>query len=338
MQNSPRRRARAAALVSVSVGALVAVCGQAAGAPAALDRVPTEAMLVVAAPSLERLDKNIGNLVTAAEMPQASTPSQMLAMLGIKEGVDMSGSAALALMPGDMEAEVPPIVMLLPTKDYAGLMKSFGATAGAGVTEFVAAGETLFAKDVGDGYAAVGMDRALVERFDAAPGKGEAHAARLGATGRAVLDDADVVIVADFPAVTAMFGEGVNPFGGAFQQMFAGPGLIQNPAGRVSPVMDAVRRDATFGVVGITTSSMAATIDMAVQFREGSELFEATTAGGSSTGLLNALPQDPFILAYAIDVNAGGMRNLVRKVMAPEAGAGERPATQNILLGLIDVV
>ena len=338
IQNNARKAARPAVRLSVTIGALLALAGQAIGAPAALDRVPTDAIVVVATPSLERLDKNAGNLITAAEMPQMSTPSQLLGMLGLKEGLDMTGSAAIALMPGDMAAEVPPVVMLLPTKDYAGLLKSFGATAGEGVTEFVAAGETLFAKDAGGGYAAVGMMKEMVEKFDAAPGKGEAHAARLGVTGRAVLEDADVVVVADVPAFMATFGEGVNPFGGAFQQMFSGPGLIQNPAGRVSPLMDAIKRDATFGVVGLTTSSLAATIDAAVQFKEGSELFEATAAGGSSAGLLNSLPADPFIMAYGIDVNAGGMRNLVRKVMAPQAGEAEQPATQNILLGLIDVV
>lgn len=334
-----RRPAALAMRLTATIGALLTLAGHAWGAPpAALDRVPTDAIVVVAAPSLERLDKNAANLITAAEMPQISTPAQMLAILGLKDGLDMSGSVALALMPGDMGGDVPPVVMLLPTKDYAGLLKSFGATPGPGVTEIMAAGEKLYAKDAGGGYAAVGMMQALVENFDAAPGKGEAHAARLGATGRAVLDDADIVVVADVPAFMATFGEGINPLGGAFQQMFSGPGLIQNPAGRVSPLMDMIKRDATFGVVGLRASSMAATIDAAVQFKDGSDMAEATAAGGSSAGLLNSLPAEPFILAYGIDVNAGGMRNLVRKVMAPQMNEAEQPATQNILLGLIDVV
>ncbi len=330
------RGARRAVRLSGTVLGLCLCAGQAMGqASKALDRMPTDAIVVVTTPSLERLDKNASNLMTAAELPGMSTPSQLMGIIGLRDGLDMSGSMALALMPGDMGGDLPPVVMLLPVSDYGAMLKGFGATPGEGVTQIMAAGETLWARQVDGGFAAVGPIRELIEKFDDAPGKGEAHLERLGPTGRAALEDSDIAAIFDVPAFMATFGEGVNPLGGAMQQMFAGGGLVGNPADSMSPMMEAIKRDASFGVIGMRAAGLGATLDLAVQFRDGTEMSNAAQAGGNSTGLLSALPDDPFLVAFAVDASTPGMRQLIRTALSQGEAQGN---STSILLGMVDTI
>ena len=68
-------------------------------APPVLDRVPDNAMVVIAIPSADAAQKNIQALVTAAELPIPAVPqvADLLAMGGITEGLDTSKSAALVV-------------------------------------------------------------------------------------------------------------------------------------------------------------------------------------------------------------------------------------------------
>ena len=106
------------AAAGVACGLVAAAAAEAV--PPVMDRIPADALVVIATPSLERLDKSAQALTGMVNAPQP-IPSlrEALAMSGMNEGVDLTKSAALVVMPGDLEADTPPMVMLLPTTDFA---------------------------------------------------------------------------------------------------------------------------------------------------------------------------------------------------------------------------
>lgn len=268
--------------------------------PSALDRVPADAVVAIATPSLDRLDKNAQMLITAIGMPQLSTPSQLMGAIGLRAGVDMSRSAAIMMLPGNMEADAPPAVLLLPVSDYAAMLGAFGVTSAAGVATFNAAGEEMFAKDVGDGYAAISPLRAALDAYTGKAGNLAAHAIKVGAAGSQVASESDVALIIDSAAMSAMVGPDV----GAMMGMMMGPvaGMGADPralGGGLTKLM----QETTAIVMGLRAGSMGLHIDMAAQFKPGSPRHEAFSSVGQSRGLLKNLPGDPYILAFAMDVH-----------------------------------
>ncbi len=74
-------------------------------APPVLDRVPDNAMVVIAIPNAQEMQKHIQALVTAAELPIPAVPQiqDILAMGGVTQGLDLSKSAAMVVFAPDKE-------------------------------------------------------------------------------------------------------------------------------------------------------------------------------------------------------------------------------------------
>ena len=292
--------------VCVALLALVSV-GARAELPAALDRVPADAMAVIAMPSMERFDRNVSMLITATGMPQLSTPTQMMRMAGFGAGVDMSRSMAVMLAAGHMDADVPPAVMLLPVSDYGAMLAGFGAQGGDGITAFMAAGERMYAKQIAGGYAAISPMRDLLEGFDGAEGNLGAHAIRIGASGAEVASTSDIVVIADSAALSALMGAGMAPDLG----MLMGPlGGGLGGLGGVDGMLKSVLDESSAIVLGMRAGSMGMHMDAAAQFKRGTSRYEAFSGKGDSSGLMKRLPGDPFLLAFAMDTSDPRIRTL----------------------------
>lgn len=88
--------------VGLSLGWLAA---SAMAAPPVLDRVPDNAMVVIAIPNAQEMQKHVQSLVTAAELPIPAVPEvqDILAMGGVTKGLDLSKSAAMVVFAPDKE-------------------------------------------------------------------------------------------------------------------------------------------------------------------------------------------------------------------------------------------
>ena len=187
------------AAAGVAVGLLAA---SAQALPPVLDRVPTDALVVITTPSLDRLEGSSTALTNALSLPiPMPRLKDALAMGGVEAGVDASKSVAAVLMPGDLEGDVPPLVILIPTSDYAGLIGNFGAKAGAGVDEVMINGEPAFFRNVGDGYAVMSPLKPLAEGFSAKAGNAKAHEKAMGKSNQAIADASDLIIIANLEAL-----------------------------------------------------------------------------------------------------------------------------------------
>ena len=129
---------------------LLAGTGQAI--PPAMEKAPSDAVMIIAVPNPDKMQKNLQSLTTATELPLPMLGiSDGLAMLGIHGGVATDKSMAIAVMSipddGDDESE-PKILAIVPVTSYADFLDNFGAKPGAagGIDEFEVEFEPAFAR------------------------------------------------------------------------------------------------------------------------------------------------------------------------------------------------
>jgi hypothetical protein len=318
------------------VGALMcatALCGATAlaGLPAAMDLAPVEALAVVAVGKLADFNTHVSQLIGAVEAPAMMTPEQALGAVGLAGSVDMNGSAAVIVQRYDEEADHPELIVLLPVRDYKQMLAGFGEVTNAnGVDAFQIEGTPVFSKQVG-AYAALGNVENAVRAFQGKPGATAAFEARLGASGKELAASSDVVTFVNPQAAEPHIRKAME---GMSDQMgaMAGMGGAGGAAGaeqaqqQAKEAIDAFVRDATSAAVGMTFGAKGAGLSASMNFKAGSECAASCKPGGDATALLNRLPAQPFLFAFAVDMTAPLMRDWMKGMAAQgDAALAKQP-------------
>ncbi len=339
MRSAPMAAGLAMMLVPVAWGADVPV----------LDRVPADAAIVVTVPSISGLVSAIDWTSKTFNIPEEEGPfTEIKAFLGT-EGIDGQGSFALAILPGpdglDLSGvEPPPMVMLLPTKDHAALVKAWGGDAAQPIAEVdpLDMGEPGYAKNLGGGWTAVAMTSEMLESFKGEGGNSAGHLKLLGPSGRAAIEKSSVSVFVNIAYVAPMVREGFAQFKeqAGMMMMMAPPEQVDATMGMLQAVVDGFLRDGQAVVLGGAFGQAGLDWRMAAQFKEGSVLGGYFAGGGNASRLLAGLPNQPFLAAMALDTSAPGIKALLKRTA--EAGArvgGEmaaKPGLMDAILGQMD--
>jgi hypothetical protein len=299
--------------------------------PPAMDRVPADAQLVTTIRNLEQFHTSIESLarqigVDAEALDQLGTGRQILQT----PGLDPQGSAAMAIYSTREGSQN--FVAVLPVRDYRAFITGIGGQ-GDGIDEVDIHDQTFFVKDIGNGFAAAAPTRELVERFEGRPGNAAAHQQALGATGHAVIQDAGFFIVANIPALEPSIRQAVQQMAAQAQMMAAMMGGGGVDFQRVQEASDAFLRDATASIIGFRSGERGVRLDFGTQFREGSELAGYFDAQGDSGQIINSLPSNPYLLAFALDLRSPGVRQVLQQ-LAGAAGQDQQFQALNPLQAL----
>lgn len=321
------------------------VSGMALAVPPVLEKSPKDAMIVVAIPSAEKLEKSVQSLTTAAEFPFPLPGfEEMLAMGGITGGLDMTKSFAFVVMPpAEGEAADPSemdgrTVMLLPVTDYAAFLQNFNAKPGdaGGVDNVNVNGNDAFARNLGDGYAIVGPNKDIVTAFK--PGNPNVKA-DIGKLGERLADTADIVTVVNMEVARPFLQKGMEAAQQQMADQMAMMGMEGGGAGP-SPFMDwvtkAVVADAKTIVGGIKAGGLGASFEMAANFKEGSPMAAAFQAAGNAGSLMAKLPTTQYLLAGAIDTSSPGVKQMIRDMAAKLKESTPSDAPQMITGAIAD--
>lgn len=321
------------------------VSGMALAVPPVLEKSPKGAMIVVAVPSAEKLEKSVQSLTTAAEFPfPLPGLEEMLAMGGITGGLDMTKSFAFVVMPPADGQEADPAnmdgrtVMLLPVTDYAAFLQNFNAKPGdaGGVDSVNVNGNDAFARNLGDGYAIVGPNKDVVTSFK--PGNPTVKA-DMGKLGERVADTADIVTLVNMDVARPFLQKGMEA---AQQQMADQMAMmgVEGGNGGPSPMMDWVSKalvaDAKTIVGGIKAGGLGASLEMTANFKEGSPMATAFQAAGNAGSLLSKLPTTQYLLAGAIDTSSPGVKQMLRDMAAKLKESSPADAPQMITGAIAD--
>lgn len=305
------------------------VAGSASAMPAALDRVPADALVAVGITNVKQLKTDMDAFV--ALLPQRPDQFDQLDEVLNLDGVKADGSMAFAMMaPG--EGEEPGednLVLIAPVADYAAFVTGLGGQA-EGISEVDAFGRTMYVKDAGGGYAIISPLAELTETFDAAAGKTAAHLALIGPTGEGVADANDVFVMANIQALAPMIEEGMEESFDQAEQMaeMAGAQAEQMKAAinMGEEMLKGFVRDGQAGVMGFDFGTHGVTVDVAANFKAGSQSAGFFAAKGAAAKHFSKLPATNFFFAGAYDTSAPGLKNLMTeifdatKAMAPQGG------------------
>ena len=122
MKLQPRLAALAGLAISMCAPALLA------DVPPAMDRVPGATPVVIAVKNVKQFHSSLDKMAKMLKLPPGSMVGITKAGDFLKtDGLNTEGSAAIAMLKVGKEAEdEPPLVFVLPVKDYAAFAKSMG--------------------------------------------------------------------------------------------------------------------------------------------------------------------------------------------------------------------
>lgn len=351
-----RTKGLAKGLAKGLVGCVGMACGLfatlAAASPPVLDKVPTNAMAVIASSSIAQLQKNLASLATAVDSPvPIPGVDALLAQIGIEKGVDTSKSMAMVILGppnGGKNADGKPmsqaeleeatdknLFILVPTGNYNDFVGNFEVKPGTGVDTGTINGEPAYFKNVGGGYAAVSPGKGTLDTFDGKGGHQAAMDASLGKSGKAIADSADIFIVLNMDLARA------------FQPMIMdkiAEGMEGNPAalalegmkdGEMGKWIESMSKDAQTMIIGLKPDAMGVSMDMAMSFKPGSYMASAFSGTGNTGPLLSKLPNQSYFFAGAIDFSSPGIRKLwddFSAKVAAEAGPADEDGLIKVLL------
>lgn len=318
----------------MTAAALAAACGlvwsASAQVPASLDRAPLNTEVAVAIKNIAQFDARAKAMTDALGVVKEEADE--LTTLLATPGLNKDGSAALLLLPSAGEAgaagveQKPQMVLVLPVSDYNGFVKGLGGNEGAGVKEVTLkeelGGRTYFIKDIGGGFAAMAQTGEELEAFEGKGGNLEAHTKAMGKLGATINSASDLLIVANMEALRPKIEAGLKQMKEqtAMMAQMAGPGGEQL-VGQVAVLQmagEAVARDATVSIIGVSMGEKGLAFDMGAQFKEGSPTGKLFTSTGKAGALASRVPNLPFYFAFAADLSSAGMKQLLKDTVAAQ--------------------
>lgn len=320
---------RTSAWMSVTA-ALLASAGAALAMPAVMDRVPQDALMTIAVPNFSAFKKDLQSLGTLMQLPVQQGLDQFGLLKDQAKGLKQDGSVAVVVFPpakkaggggakemgGDEEEQhaEPIAVVLVPVTNYAEFLGNFGAKAGGGVDAVQIEGEPAFAKDLGDGFAALAKEEAHLARVDGKKGQLDGYVKAAGKAGNALADRSDLIVSVNVavarPLIKAEIEKGlkgVEENAGAMPNGADPAQMMRAGSAMINEMVDAAQ-----GITaGLNIDNLGVSLDSVTAFSEGSRFAKIAATGGKASALLAKLPQMPYLVAGAMDLTAPGVRDLM---------------------------
>ncbi len=320
------RRAPATALMMVA--ALLLTLTPSAFAqktlPTAFDQVSADASFVLVTPNFQRTSKQIAALNDALGLgvpEMADVLGLMKRELGLSKGVRddgawlIVGGSADKLIASMQNNDEPPLVILVPVSDYNAFLGNFeGAKTDGDVTEVeMKPGGEGFVKKAGN-FAVLGPAKQAVADYK--PGNatndfkkqiGELCSHYVGGSDIALFVNLRTLSPKLQPMLASLLAEAKAEIGQEAGQLGAMAGIAQNMVTLYGNGLQAMLRDGDAAVLSGDLDDRGLGLTLGVQFKDGSRLAKVVgDSGGSSSKLLAALPDSPYLFSFA--ANLEGMR------------------------------
>jgi hypothetical protein len=315
--------------IALCITATAALATQAwAQLPAVMRHVPQDAMATIVIPSIDQLDRNVAAVTAALEIPAAASPKQMLAMMGMREGIDFTRPVAIVIGGNVVEMGDDVVALLVPTTDYATMVGQFQPEQMNGLDAFEMNGTPAFAKPLDGGYALVAQSADFATNYTGGMNT-EALAQAIGAAGLAVAAKSDIYLVPNMPMLAelgmAALGEARMGMAEQLPMMAAmsgqDPEMLMQQMEMAFDFAEQFLNEAGGAVVGVSAGALGVSMDMSTAFKNGSEMAGWFAAPGDSGSLMSRLPNKPYLFAGAADFSNPGLRAAMGKYASLMKGA-----------------
>ncbi len=288
-----------------------------ADVPPALDRCPADAPMFVSIKSVSAFHSSLNTMATTLKVPEDALQGLKKAGDVLKlAGLNPEGSAAVAVLSLEDKGGPPPLVMVIPVKDYAAFAKGLGGL-GSGVEKVKFEDEDAYVKDLGNGFAAMSPTQELADKFEGKSGHGKDIEALMGPTGKSISESCDAFLVTNMAAVGPMMKEGLEDFKNQMEMMaaMAGGGANKASFDMINAFMDGFVRDASAGLVGFKATEAGLKIDLGAQFKEGSPFAGYLSTKGKTGSLIGSLPNQAFLFALSMDTSSPGFKQIAKNIV-----------------------
>ncbi len=291
----------------------------AADVPEALDRVPADMPLIISMGNVSTFFDQAERLTSIFQQEEALANVQTARMMLKTDGINAQGSAAIVFTSLEdlEESKQPPVVVLLPVSDYAAVCSSLGGT-GEGVEELMIEGESVFVKDLGDGYALAAPTIESLEAFNAGAGNSDQHQSTMGRVGEQMSEENAVLIIANMEELREPMLEGWEE---GKENMRSSMAMGGAPADQIDAQVEMMDRfinafadNAQRGMMGMTGGEFGFSIEMGVNFKPESEFASTFTTSAGASDLMGQLPGGDYLFAYAMNYSNEGLKNAFKKM------------------------
>lgn len=336
----PNQRANVMLCVFTAISFAV-VRGGAVGADepidAALDLVPAGALAAVIVPNCASTSDQLGRLndVLGLRVPElVDVLSEMKQRSGLREGIVDDGAAIFIVRGLFANAAAVPGIALLPVEDFGRFTANFETETVDGVSRLqMPGGRAPYAKPI-PGYAVVGADRQSVASFQP-PSTPGAWLKMMGPIGRYRLALADVGLIINVEKIAPMLQPLVTE---VLRFQLDNSALIPEDRragcaalfGITDASISAFLRDTRAVVLALDLQNDGVSLSVTAQFRGDSPLAGLFHGKGPATPeLLVNLPDDPFLMAAAVNTNGFSLQKFFPKLV--EHVPGEMSGVAQIL-------
>jgi hypothetical protein len=329
-----RKPSRILRLTPVLAMALVA--GSAlAKVPAALDRVPKNAVAVIATENFQRTVDRVKVYADKLQIEEIEVFDGIAEEIANTPGFKKDGSVALVLLPepkdmqpageGKKKPKTDPMersVLLAQTADYKKMVTEMGGDPAAKVAKVTGMGEKeMYARDIGGGWIVLGPTESLVGCFEPGVNMLNTHQEALGVVGNRAAESSDFLVIANMEALAADINAGIDemvkeakkgpPKGNPMLAMIS-PEAIKQFIAPLETIGRAFARDAQTCVFGIGLAETGLTIDLGSSFKAKSEIAGFFQTPGKADATLASLPGQPYLFALSMDTSGPGTRQIAK--------------------------
>jgi hypothetical protein len=339
--------------------AVLLVAGSAvAKIPAALDRVPKNAVAVIATENFQRTSDRVKAYAEKLEAPLEEF-EDIIEEIANTPGFKKDGSVALVLLPepkdmqpageGKKKTKTDPMersVLLAQTADYKKMVTEMGGDASAKVAKVTGMGEEeMYTRDIGGGWIVLGGTESIVAGFEPGTNMLATHQEALGVVGNRAMDTSDIILIANMDALAADINAGIDEMvkeskkggpQGNPMTAFMSPESMKQFITPLETIGRAFARDAQTCVFGIGLADTGLTIDLGASFKAKSEIAGFFQTPGKADATLASLPGQPYLFALSMDTSGPGTRQITKnatdiadKLMATTKDELQRIAKQD---------
>ena len=299
-----------------------------AGLPAAIDRVPADALAVFSVRNLAELKADLDAVGAKIPPLKEAISESPIGMVLAMPGLNTDGSVAVCVLGETLDpaAGEPPMVVVVPVSDAKTFMSGLGLTETGGVWSGDLGGNPTHMKDIGEGFVAMSQTADTLASFDGKAGNGGAHAKRLGQSGNALADTTDILVYADLAKLKGVIDQGMAQMKQQMEMvaMMAGPSgeqMTQTMA-MLESVANTLTAEGDLAIMGASITGAGISLDAGAQFKEGTETYKALQHKGDSTAVLSRVPSMPYFFAFGADTSGEFVRRLVVEAQKMQGQAG----------------
>ena len=319
--------------------AMLLVAGSAvAKVPAALDRVPKNAVAVIATENFQRTVDRVKVYAEKMNIEEVEAFDGMADEIANTPGFKKDGSVALVLLPepkdmqpageGKKKAKTDPMersVLLAQTADYKKMVSEMGGDPAAKVAKVTGMGEEeMYARDIGGGWIVLGPTESIVAGFEPGTNMLATHQEALGVVGNRAAEGSDFLVIANMEALAADINARIDeivkeakkgpPKGDPLMAMIS-PEAIKQFITPLETIGRAFARDAQTCVLGIGLAETGLTIDLGSSFKAKSEIAGFFQTPGKADATLASLPGQPYLFAMSMDTSGPGTRQIAKNTI-----------------------